>query len=183
MRFSITESRNAKKLVVVGDSVKKVGVISFVAQVLRTIFQRFIIKYFNFENVDWNISLEVLLSENRVTTFWLSPLKTFFSCSLGNRASSERKCCVEQRPKSGEEKNFSPCCGCLRLFHDASDVMMMFISTSAFSYIRSVVDDASSARSEIAVEQARMIREERKKKWTFWFFVLQLNFWLLLLKC
>lgn len=51
--------------------------------------------------------------------------------------------------------------------HDASDAMMMFISTSAFSYIRSVVDDASSVRSEFAVEQTRMIsgeiREEKVK--------------------
>lgn len=38
------------------------------------------------------------------------------------------------------------------------ETMMMFISTSAFSYIRSVADDAS-VRSEIAVEQTRMIRK------------------------
>lgn len=34
---------------------------------------------------------------------------------------------------------------------------MMFISTSAFSYIRSAADGASPVRSEIGVEQARMI--------------------------
>lgn len=40
----------------------------------------------------------------------------------------------------------------------ASDTTMMFISTSAFSYIRSA-DDASPVRSEVAVEQTGMIRK------------------------
>lgn len=51
----------------------------------------------------------------------------------------------------------------------------MFISTSAFSYIRSVVDDASSVRSEVAVEQSGMIREATDKLNIFWFLVFDWN--------
>jgi hypothetical protein len=51
----------------------------------------------------------------------------------------------KKRRKGGKTKAF----GLLR---------KMFISTSAFSYIRSAADDAAPVRSEIAVEQARMIR-------------------------
>jgi hypothetical protein len=37
-------------------------------------------------------------------------------------------------------------------------LVVELISTSAFSYIRSAADDAALVRSEIAVEQTRMIR-------------------------
>jgi hypothetical protein len=65
------------------------------------------------------------------------------------------KSCVEQdhekRARKRKGKRNSPSCGCFAASAE-------FISTSAFSYIRSVVDDAAPVRSETAVEQARMIR-------------------------
>ena len=82
--------------------------------------------------------------------------------SLENRASSKRKSCVERVSKM-EKEEFPPSSGFLRCVADSRRTltieMTIFISTSAFSYIRSVVEDASTVSSEVAVEQTGMIRE------------------------